>query len=334
MRAGSHKQKAFSLIEIMLAMTILVLVMASVFSILRTGILVYRGGQTSMEIYQSGRIAIQRLAEELRFALSPNAFWRPEDNYVLLPLEHFLASFQGRFVEEEDPGAITFKGEGNSILFCRKIYNLNRYPPFDLQECRIYVDDSQNLILEVVRSLLAVKQMSWLFRIQFEVNLNGQVVQGGPGGRTRIRQMGQFGEPPLLEYIGNYGMDGRKFLIANNIDEIRFRYTDGSGWSSNWDSQQLITHNRISPQSPNFNPQSDTMFSEKGPPQVVEVTLTLTNGDHYATAVDIPAGNMQKEGLDLFARPSGVGQSPAAPGQPGTPGARPETPMAVPRAGI
>lgn len=333
------RQAGFTLIEIVLAMTIMALVMVSVFSILQTGMGAYQQGQAGMDLYQSGRIGLQKVSEELRFALSPYAFWRPEDTFVLSTLDDAMARFNGMAIQEEDPGAIRFMGEGNSVLFVRKVYQLGKPLPFDLQECQIFVENDE-LILEVVRSLLMVKQATWFFQYEFEVNLAGQVLPDGAGGRVRLRQIGPYGEPPLIDYIGDYGYDGRRYLLAKGVKSIQFRYTDGEGWKNSWDSTQVIIQNRISPQSPNFNQQADSIITEKGPPQVVEITLELTNGDTFATAADVPAGNMQRRGLQAFLAPEGTGQMAGA-GTNNAPGSvdlsnRPqtETPMGGPVSGI
>jgi hypothetical protein len=55
--------------------------------------------------------------------------------------------------------------------------------------------------------------------------------------------------------------------------------------------------------------------------------MELLNGDTLVTAIDIPAGNMQKQGIDLFVAGIGAGYNNVAP--PSQP--RPETPAGAPR---
>ncbi|RJP20850.1 MAG: prepilin-type N-terminal cleavage/methylation domain-containing protein [Candidatus Omnitrophota bacterium] len=285
--------RAFTLVELLLGMTIMALVIGSVYSGMKVGMEAYMRGQYSMELYQSARIGLRQISDELRLALSPFAFWRPQDSYKQLSYEEMMNTFGGPVVQEEDPGAIRFMGQSNSVLYVRKVYQLDRYPPFDLQECRIFVNqDSKQLILEIVRSLLAVKQASWFYRYEFQLNLAGQVIPMD-GGRMRFRQVGMFGEPPIMEYIGDYGVINKRQLIAEGIDSIQFRYSSGSNWTNHWDSQQLITEYRRSPQSPRFNMVSDVDIRETGPPQIAEISLKLENGDTVTTAAYIPAGNMR-----------------------------------------
>ncbi len=339
---NSSAQSGFTLVELLLAMTILGLVMVSVFNIVQVGMSAYQRSRESMEIYQSGRIALRRVAEELRFALSSNAFWRPQDSIEQLPLEMVMSRFNGPVIEERDPGAITFKGQSEEVVFVRKVTQLQKDPPIDLQECRIFVDRNQNLVLEVVRSLLMVKEASWFFQAVFEVDLSGVVVPGGSGGRTRLRQVGAMGEPPLENFIGDYGVIGERTLIAENIEQIEFRYADGGHWQSSWDSQQLLPVHRISPQSPNYNQQQDMRMVEKGPPLLVEISLTLANGETMITAADVPAGNMHKQGKQGVFEASRGGQpqtrgperSIRQPINPGENQNQPETPSSSPRAGI
>ncbi len=318
-----HKQ-AFTLIELLLGMTILALVIGSVYTGMKVGMDAYIRGQYTMELYQTARIGLRHITDELRFALSAEAFWRPQDMYRQISYEELMSMFGGRpIIQEEDPGAIRFLGESDSVLYVRKVYQLDKYPPFDLQECRIYVDkQDQLLVLEIVRSLLAVKQASWFYRYEFQINLAGQVIPAA-GGRMRFREAGLMGEPPLREYIGDTGMINQKYLIAEGVKSIKFRYSSGSDWSSNWDSQTLVTEYRISPQSPNFNQLSDVFVHEKGPPQMVEISLELENRDTITTAANIPAGNMRETGRGNFGR----SQRAPAPAQP-----RNETPAAVPAA--
>ena len=324
-RLGTQRERAFTLLELLLGMGILALVITSVYSALRVGMESYRLGQYKMELYQSGRMALRRVTEELRFALSPFSFWHPSDVVVPQTYEDMLASFGGMVIQEEDPGAIRFMGEVKSVLFVRKIYQLNRYPPFDLQECRIRVDsDSKQLRLEVVRSLLAVKQATWYYQYLFKVNLAGRVIPF-QGGRVRFRQIGSPDDPPLMNFIGDYGVTNKVYLLAEGITDINFRYTDGQGWNSQWDSQTLITDYRISPQSANFNQIRDTRMREKGPPLVVEVQMKLENGDTLTTSTDVPAGNMQGLGAGSFGVSAGPSANPAV--RPGS-----ESPTSLPRA--
>ncbi|HOL93262.1 MAG TPA: type II secretion system protein [bacterium] len=322
-------RRAFTLIELLLALTIMAVVMGSVFSTVTAGMRTYQQGQRTMALYQSARIALSKVTEELMLSLSPLSFWQPRDTYRQMTVDEVIATFRGIPVQEEDPGAIRFLGEMDRVLYVRKTYRLDQYPPFDLEECQIFVDSGTNqLKIAVLRSLLAVKQATWFYQYLFKVNLNGIVVPD-MGGRARFRQMGELGEPPLADFIGDYGVLNRQYILAEGIKGIKFRYGDDSGWKTSWDSQELVTSHRISPNSPNFNIQQDTQLREAGPPLVVEIQLLLENGDTLATSTDIPAGNMRAaigKGAQVETAPPPQTPAPTTPVQP-------ETGPAIPQPG-
>ncbi|MEW6237594.1 MAG: prepilin-type N-terminal cleavage/methylation domain-containing protein [Candidatus Omnitrophota bacterium] len=329
MKEKRRRQEAFTLIELMLAMAIAALVMGSVFSAMQAGLNAYKQGQESMELYQSARIGLRKVSEELRFALSANAFWRPVDDYKDERFNDFLqrkAMNNAAFVAERDPGAIRFQGDSHSVLFVRKVYQLGLKPPFDLQECRIYAAADGRLMLEIVRSLLEIKQASWFFQYVFSANLSGQVISDG-GRPLRFREITNPEEIPLLNFIGNRGVKNQASAICEGVKSISFRYTDGERWENSWDSQQVVTNYRVSNQSPNFNPDKDVMMREKGPPAIVEILLELENRDILSTTTDIPSGTMQG-GMLIDSRPPAPAANPAAqpPKSPTN-----ETPSAAPR---
>jgi prepilin-type N-terminal cleavage/methylation domain-containing protein len=293
--------RGFTLIELILGMTILTVIMGSIFMTMKVGMDAYRQGRYTMEVYQSGRIALQKISDELQLALSSYSFSQLRDTYSTLPVEELLMQFKGIPVQEEDPGAIRFIGSGNSITYVRKVYHLNQYPPFDLEECSIFVENGR-LTLSVLRSLLEIKQATWFFQHIFQVNLNG-VVAPGMGGRMRFRAQGEFGEPPLQEWLGDVGFRDHRYTIAEGIQKIDFRFSDDGRWKTSWDSQELETTNRISSQSPNFNQNTDTRITEKGPPKIVEITIVLENNDILSTATDIPAGNMRASAFGVAKPP-------------------------------
>ena len=239
-------------------------------------------------------------------------------------------------VRERDPGKIRFLGAGQNVLFVRKIYQLNQNPPFDLQECRIAVDqENQILYLEVVRSLLVVKQASWYFQQVFQTKLGGYVSMYG-GQNLRFREIRSDEEPPLEMFIGEAGLIGRRYTLATGVTGLRLRFTDGEGWKTSWSSEEVITNFRISPNSPNFNANRDLQFNEKGPPLITEITLELANGDTVTGSVEIGSGNMRgRKGAMSVERGAplpGVGapgQNAKAPSLPvPTAFPRPETPSA------
>lgn len=298
MKHNLHAKQGFTLVELLLGMTILALVVGSAFAMLDAASTTYRRAIKSMEINQSARIGLRRVTEELRFSLSANAFWQPSTQIQALPQEQVFAMMQGPVVQERDPGKIIFKGESDSVVFVRKVYQFGARLPFDLQECRIHVDQNEKqLLLTVQRSLLMVKQMAWWYQIVFETSLNGFTFANAGTTDVRYRPVGNIPDaPPLEMYIGDYGTINRSYLLAENVSSIKFRYRDTDGIKTSWDSSIIVQKTRISRQSPTFNPLNDISFSEKGPPQVVDITLEISNGEVLVTATDIPAGMMTNSG--------------------------------------
>lgn len=71
-----NSSRAFTLIEIMVAMTIFGIVMASLFTSFRTGIKAYEMGTTHAEAQQAGRYAINQVGQDLR-----NIFYKKQNAY-------------------------------------------------------------------------------------------------------------------------------------------------------------------------------------------------------------------------------------------------------------
>lgn len=309
-RMDPKGQGGFTLLEIIMAMTILTLVLGSVFSAVQVGVDTYERGRQSMELYQSARIGMRKTMEELQFALSQASFWQPSDQIRALPPETLFAMFGGMMIQENDPGKITFIGGRDQVKFVRKIYQMNKNPRFDLQECIIAADAGNELLyLEVARSLLEVKRASWFFQELFQTSLNG-VISYQNGQATRFRKVGGPDEPPLHQFIGNTGVIQERYVLAEGIRGVEFRYTDGEGWHDSWSSTDIITNYRISAQSPNFDPNRDMQFNEKGPPRLVEITLELSNGDYLSGSVELGTGNLrsQKGVMGVESAPPSVGE--------------------------
>lgn len=332
---GKHPSKrnkqAFTLVELILGMTIMSLVLVSSYAMLDTAMTAYRTGVKSMEMYQSARIGLRRVADELRFALSANAFWKPATRIEIMPQEIYFAMNTVPVIEERDPGKIIFKGDDSEVVFTRKIYQLGSSLPFDLQLCKIHVDqNNQQLLLTVYKSLLTVKKASWWYGILFEAPLDGFTFANQRTADVRYRAITNPEIPPmpLDVYLGDIGIVNRSYLLAEHIKNVKFRYADSSSFQGSWDSSEIVKEYRISTQSPQFNAATDTKAIEKGPPQVIEIKLTMANGETLLTSTDIPAGNMSNLGGSF-----GSGNSSASPGfnsgEP-APGAFSETQFNVP----
>ncbi|HOE11751.1 MAG TPA: prepilin-type N-terminal cleavage/methylation domain-containing protein [bacterium] len=302
---GKHiwKRPAFTLVELMLAILILAVVVGAIQGTMQMGFTAYRKGQQDMELYQSARIGLNRLIDEMRGALSSTAFWRPNAEIrETMTWEQAMELVRfGNAVEEDEPGPIQFIGSSDEVTFARKVYGGTSNRDFDLQEVRFYVDSSKNqLRMEIIRSLLEIKIASWYFAYLFETKLNAEILIDQAGRAHRIRQLSSPDEPPLEQFIGDTGMDGRTMPIAYGIKEIQFRYSDGELWTDDWDSTEYIQIPLI-PMNRNDtyyeNPEDEFMHQEKGIPSAVAIKLVLANGAKLEVQVDIPAGSLNHLGI-------------------------------------
>jgi hypothetical protein len=305
MNVARHKRAlpAFTLIELILAILILTLVVGAVHGTLRMGLTAYNLGQSEMELYQSARVGLNRASDQLRSALSPLSFWRPSDQIVMdMTWEQMQSLFEnGEMVEEEEPGAIQFLGTANDVTFARKVFGGSSDKYFDIQEVRLYADkDREELRLEVVRSLLDIKVASWYFAYRYKINLNGQIVLDRSGTPRRVRGVASPDEPYLEDFIGDVGVDGRFMAIASGIKAVEFGYYDGENWTTSWNSREIIEiplRPLSRDRTDNYIPGLDFLRQERGLPVAVSVTFTLENGDKLGVRLDIPAGNLNHQGL-------------------------------------
>ena len=307
---------AFTLVELVLAVLILALVVGAVHGTLHAGLTAYSAGQADMELYQSARVGLNRVTDQLRSALSPLSFWRPTDQIMDdMPWEQVRYLVEsGQMLEEEEPGPIQFLGTGEDVTFARKVFGGSSDKYFDIQEVRLYLDPEREQIrLELVKSLLDIKVASWYFAYLYQVDLKGQVVMDRTGKARRVRQFTSPDEPYLDEFIGDVGLDGRSMPIASGVEGVEFAYYDGESWSTSWNSREII---RI-PMQPlsrgqayEFDPGLDFLHQEKGLPAAVSVTFALKNSEKLGVRVDIPAGNLNHLGLSAVPR----GETPTARG--------------------
>lgn len=310
---SKRSKRAFTLVELILGMTILALVLVSAYAMLDTAMTAYRTGVQSMEMYQSARIGLRRVADELRFSLSPNAFWEPDTTIRIEPEEVYFSINTIPVIEERDPGKIVFSGSKNEVTFTRKVYRLGSPLPFDLQLCKIHVDqERQQLLLTVMKSLLTIKRAAWWYAYEFEAPLAGFTFASRGTTDTRFRTINNPEIPPVpLEiYLEGVGIVNKSYLLSEHIASIEFRYADSANFEDKWSSSEIVKEYRISTLSPQFNAATDIKALEKGPPQVIEIKMELSNGETLITSTDIPAGNMSNFGSGFGG--GGGGGSPSS----------------------
>ncbi|MFH1737858.1 MAG: prepilin-type N-terminal cleavage/methylation domain-containing protein [bacterium] len=312
----------FTLVELMLGIMILAVVVGAIQGTMRMGLAAYTAGEADMELYQSVRIGLNRVCDQLRSALSLSAFWRPADQ-IEMQMTWGQGSEQVRYgnaIEEEEQGKIQFIGSANEVIFARKVYGGTSNRDFDIQEVRLYVDSKRNqLRMELVRSLMDIKVASWYFAYLYQTKLSGQILVDQDSKVHRIRQLSSPIEPPLQDFVGDTGEDGRSFAIAEGMKSVEFSYYDGEKWGKSWNSNEILSI-PLTPagrdRTDQLDPMVDYIRQEEGLPAAVEITFILKNGDRIGTQVDIPGGSLNHLGISgVPLNESGTARPDASPGR-------------------
>lgn len=103
LRFPDSKRAGVTLVELMVAVTILSLMMVAFFTIFKGGISAWQKGDTRVELIQNGRIALDRMASEIRCAL-------PED------LEATISIYELKVCSGSDTNGV-LGSEGDRIIF-------------------------------------------------------------------------------------------------------------------------------------------------------------------------------------------------------------------------
>lgn len=267
-------RSGLTLIELLLAITIFVLVVGTIFISLRAATTALAVGKESMEMYQTTRAGLNRMILDLRRALGP-------------------ASFPFNEREEEDPLAeedyylddggpqmqVTFKGDTSSVQFVvRQEMETDNGPTMDIREVRYKVSEDGKLVKEIYRSLLEAR----MAEIQARRMEQRQPMGGDTLGRNRQRY-----EPPP-----NAGFFEKPIVqaLCDKVEEVKFAYFDGKEWRDNWDSEEII----INEFSREFSEEDLTEEDEErlGLPRLVRVDVKVTEDVRLSTSTAIPSADL------------------------------------------
>lgn len=277
-RQSRQQSAGFTLMEILLAIAIFSMVIGTIYMVMNSSVRSYESGQKSIALFQNARAAMRSMEMDLRRAVSP-----ARTNWNVLveePLDEQLPE-EEEYYEEEEPEQeqeekVIFKGSPSDVRFAISDFIPGREPPWDLSEVRFFVNsEKEQLMRETTRSVVEFNMMEW--RLARSMNENETEFTY----ELELRQDELRSEPP-----------DRQLVMGNQIKELKLRYSNGSKWEDNWDSQAPVQQqqrrqeetDRVREETP-----EDRRVYKKGLPQLVEVTLTLSNGNKLRSTTEIPA---------------------------------------------
>lgn len=269
--AAPSSQSGFTLVEILLAITIFVLVIGSIYASLFAGVNALQAGQASMEIYQTSRAGLNRVLKDLRKALSPASFPYEEEEKELAELE---AAYSGGYTAEDDEEElqIIFRGSSNQFeCAVRQEVISEDGPSLDIRQIRYKMGEEENTVVkEIFRSILVARLEDTLRRRHQE--------RHGPESYFSMPTTDGYLATPIVQ------------VVCDGVKSIEFSYFNGIDWQSSWDSEEIV----INDYSIDLD---DELLSEEdeekvGLPQLVRVKFTLTNGVVLEAATDVPGSDL------------------------------------------
>ena len=268
-RAGRIRG-GFTLVELLLAMTILAIVIVSVSAALVTATRALTTGEENLELYQSSRAGLNKMVKDLRRSLSPLSI--PYEERV--PEEEIIDDpyFQGN-LGNEDEGylQIVFRGELNQVEFViRQETSDDDGPSLDIKEVRYKLDDEGCVTKEIYRSLLIARLEDALERRMIEILGEGAFFQ--------------------QDKTQGYLEDQKEVEICEGVRDLRFEYFDGVEWYESWDSEDWFVKDYATEWEDEVLTEEDVELS--GLPQLVRIEMALTNGTVLRTVTDIPASEL------------------------------------------
>ena len=283
-------EKGFTLIEVLLAVFIFAMVISGIYLVLHTALDAYRKGSVHMEMTQSVRIAMSRMEYDLARAVSPVLVWNePTFDEVLDELlkEEIELDRRSSSDDEYDDGnalqrteEVKFTGSANEVSFVVSEYLPRQETPYDLREVKYWLDsENKCLMKQYVRSILEVRKME----------LRAQ----------RSENETEFWSANPRDQIGMLG-DDAKIVVGNYIKSLDIRYFNGTEWSREWNSQQMIGQKEAIDEGLSYEDLRDDLFKKgkgqrKGLPKAVEISLQIENNDVLRTIVEIPSSSLNEE---------------------------------------
>ena len=119
-------QTGFTLLELLVAIMIFTMVMATLYMVLEAGVGSFDRGQESMEIYQGARIGVARMGKDLRKAISPESPWSNQEYVKDDNQAQRFDEFGDPIESEEEENDIIFQGDETSVTFVVEVSILSR----------------------------------------------------------------------------------------------------------------------------------------------------------------------------------------------------------------
>lgn len=267
----SVDRRAFTLVELLLAMTIFTIVITSVTAALVTASRALTTGEENLELYQSARAGMNRMVKDLRKSLSPLSI--PYEERVPDEEEFVDDPYYNDAFEDDDEGylQITFRGESKQVEFViRQETSGEDGPTLDIREVRYRLGDKGIVEKEIYRSLL-------IARLEDALERKMEERFGVDTFFPQNESKGYFEDPKAIE-------------ICEGITELRFEYHDGVEWFDSWSSEDWLVKDYATDWDDQDLTEEDVELS--GLPQLVRIEMALENGVVLQTVTDIPASEL------------------------------------------
>jgi prepilin-type N-terminal cleavage/methylation domain-containing protein len=269
----------FTLLELLVALFIFALLGGTIYMVIRSSTDAYRKGNSSMEIYQSVRVGLDRMLTDLRRAVSSESIWnnQPKDEE---DVEDTIDQASGIDTgpQRDEERVIRFEGTGQQVKFVTEDVRLRSGGPgFDLREIVYRVDEEKKELVKEIRDSIIQRRLNEMRAERTE-------------NETEYRAA-------YPEEFGSSG-ESERIVIANNVTAISLSYYDGQEWKQEWNSER--EYRRDGYDEGYRYPRDDRSEEEaqEGPkeryglPDAVAVTLTITNGDVVTAITEIPGRDM------------------------------------------
>jgi prepilin-type N-terminal cleavage/methylation domain-containing protein len=220
---GRKVRKGFTLLEVLLSAAIGVLLMAAL----------YVAMQVQLDHAQAGREAVEE-------SLLVRALLRRMSNDIAPGLAPALPN--------------TSTTGGNNPTTNTATTTTSTAPVFNLQ------GDSQRLILWVSRISADLSQWQTNQAVTSDLRRITYWVAGGSGSPLGLarQEIKQATSDDALNSTPSAIPDEGSYVVAEEVQNVAFRYFDGTAWQDSWDGTQ-----------------ADASGASTGPPQAVEITLSI-----------------------------------------------------------
>ena len=250
------KEKGFTLVELMVAVTILIIIGGTAYTAFNMALDTYQRDGTRMIMFQGVRIALNNVANDLSNVYlvegdnSLNVLTEdvPEDETVNKDIISFVSMVDSKpdpFVsqlsltseedeeEEDEEEESSLQSDIKRIFYYLKIVESEEEEEFEEFEPEPESTEQTYSLIRATSEKLDLGE---------EVSLQ-EVIEGGV-------------IPPTTEEELEEGLEGtplREVVIAENVTSLDFKYSDGEDWLDNWEEE------------------------EESPPKAVQVTITVVD---------------------------------------------------------